>query len=224
MADRRLSLDDGSLVDLLDRLVDEGTVVDGSVVLTLAGVDLIRLDLRAVLAAVETLEPDDPQNRTDPAERPARPDARHAPETRPERPETRPDWPDDLARPAPGAEPAGPVPPAGVAGAVPPDGLSARITGSTGGTEAGSGTARGLAALADPANRPGLAGLVVAVVDIVRQLLQRQALRRMRAGGLDAAEVEHLGRALMSLHEQVTELADALREPGYQAADGGRTR
>ena len=55
MADTNLALDDGSLVDLLDRLVDTGLVADGTVLITLAGVDLIRLDLRLLLASVQSL-------------------------------------------------------------------------------------------------------------------------------------------------------------------------
>lgn len=41
------------LVDLLDRVVDRGAVVNGDVVITLAGIDLIRLDLRLLLVAIE---------------------------------------------------------------------------------------------------------------------------------------------------------------------------
>ena len=43
-----------SLVDLLDRVIDRGTVISGDVVIALAGVDLVRLDLRLLLTAVET--------------------------------------------------------------------------------------------------------------------------------------------------------------------------
>jgi hypothetical protein len=42
-----------SLVDLLDRVVDRGAVVNGDVIITLAGIDLIRLDLRLLLVAIE---------------------------------------------------------------------------------------------------------------------------------------------------------------------------
>lgn len=41
-----------SLVDLLDRVVDRGAVVSGDVIISLAGVDLIRLDLRLLLTGV----------------------------------------------------------------------------------------------------------------------------------------------------------------------------
>lgn len=43
-----------SLVDLLDRVVDRGAVVSGDVIISLAGVDLLRLDLRVLLAGIDT--------------------------------------------------------------------------------------------------------------------------------------------------------------------------
>jgi len=43
-----------SLVDVLDRLLDTGVVVDGQIVLSLAGVDLVHVGLRALLASVDT--------------------------------------------------------------------------------------------------------------------------------------------------------------------------
>ncbi|WP_462186861.1 gas vesicle protein GvpJ [Frankia sp. CcWB2] len=42
------------IADLLDRLVDRGVVISGDVVVALAGVDLLRLDLRALLIGVQT--------------------------------------------------------------------------------------------------------------------------------------------------------------------------
>lgn len=42
--------DELALVDLVDRLIDGGVVVHGDVVLSLAGVDLVYLGLRLVLA------------------------------------------------------------------------------------------------------------------------------------------------------------------------------
>ena len=41
-----------SLVDLLDRVVQCGVVVNGDLIISLAGVDLIRLDLRLLLSGV----------------------------------------------------------------------------------------------------------------------------------------------------------------------------
>jgi hypothetical protein len=47
---------DHALVDLLDRLLAGGVVIEGDITLAVADVDLVHLSLRAVLAAVETLE------------------------------------------------------------------------------------------------------------------------------------------------------------------------
>lgn len=43
-----------ALVDLLDRVLATGAAVSGDVVISLAGVDLIRLDLRLLLTGVST--------------------------------------------------------------------------------------------------------------------------------------------------------------------------
>jgi len=42
--------DDTALIDLVDRLIDGGVVVGGDIVLSLAGVDLVYVGLRLVLA------------------------------------------------------------------------------------------------------------------------------------------------------------------------------
>jgi hypothetical protein len=42
-----------SLVELLDRVVHRGAYVGGDVVISLAGIDLVRLDLRLLLTAVQ---------------------------------------------------------------------------------------------------------------------------------------------------------------------------
>jgi hypothetical protein len=43
-----------SLVDLLDRVIGGGAAVSGDIIIALAGIDLIRLDLRLLLAPVGT--------------------------------------------------------------------------------------------------------------------------------------------------------------------------
>lgn len=45
-----------TLLDLVDRILDKGAVVRGQVVLSVAEVDLVKLDLKLLLASVETLE------------------------------------------------------------------------------------------------------------------------------------------------------------------------
>jgi hypothetical protein len=56
----------------------------------------------------------------------------------------------------------------------------------------------------------GLGRLVVVLLDVVRQLLERQAVRRMAAGEVTDPEIERLGRALLALQDQFTELRELL--------------
>jgi len=44
-----------TLVDLLDRVLDRGLVINADIVITLAGVPLIGINLRAALAGMETM-------------------------------------------------------------------------------------------------------------------------------------------------------------------------
>ena len=52
----------------------------------------------------------------------------------------------------------------------------------------------------------GLGQLVLTVVELVRQLLERQALRRVEAGSLTDEQTERLGLALMRLEERMQRL------------------
>ena len=49
--------------------------------------------------------------------------------------------------------------------------------------------------------------LVLTLVEFVRSLLERQAIRRMEAGSLTAAQTEDVGHALMILEQTVDDLA-----------------
>lgn len=55
-----------------------------------------------------------------------------------------------------------------------------------------------------------LARLVLTLVELIRRLLEAQALRRMEAGTIDAAEVERLGCALLSTRAAVVGLCERL--------------
>ena len=55
----------------------------------------------------------------------------------------------------------------------------------------------------------GLAKLVLSIIELIRRLLEKQALRRMDAGNLTEAEIERLGTALMKLEEKMAELKQA---------------
>lgn len=62
---------------------------------------------------------------------------------------------------------------------------------------------------ADPENvERGLVQLVLTVVELLRQLMERQALRRFEAGTLTDAQEENLGIALMRLSEKMDELKE----------------
>jgi len=52
----------------------------------------------------------------------------------------------------------------------------------------------------------GLAKLVLGLIELLRQLLERQAIRRMEGGSLSEAQVEEMGMALMKLEEKIREL------------------
>jgi hypothetical protein len=131
------------LVDLLDSLVDTGVAAAGDVTISVAGVDLIALRLKALLASVETQGADDLYfPRTERRDRRAR--------------------------------------------------LPARIE-----TDENS-------------LQRGLAGLVLMLVELLGELLERQAVRRMSAGTLSDDEAEKLGAAFLALHRRVDELYEEL--------------
>ena len=54
----------------------------------------------------------------------------------------------------------------------------------------------------------GLAKLVLTLIEFLRQLLERQAIRRMEGGTLSDQEVEEMGEALMKLEGKIREMAE----------------
>lgn len=70
--------------------------------------------------------------------------------------------------------------------------------------------------------RRDLGRLVLTLVELLRQLMERQALRRVEAGTLSDAQVEELGLALMRLEQAMTELREHFGlEPGDLNLDLG---
>ena len=141
---RTLAVSDG-LVDLLDSLVDTGVAAGGDVTISVAGVDLIALRLKALLASVGT-------EGADGLEFPRRERRARQLPTRVETDEH------SLQR--------------------------------------------------------GLAQLVLVLVEILGELLERQAVRRMAAGSLNDDETEKLGAAFLALHRRIDELYDELLPSG----------
>ena len=62
----------------------------------------------------------------------------------------------------------------------------------------------------------GLAQLVLTLVELLRQLMERQALRRIDGGQLSDEEIERLGRTFMELDKRMEELR---HEFGLDAED-----
>jgi hypothetical protein len=56
----------------------------------------------------------------------------------------------------------------------------------------------------------GFAQVVVAVAEILRELLERQAIRRMELGELDSMQIERLGGALLEIRQQLAELRETI--------------
>jgi Gas vesicle protein K len=62
---------------------------------------------------------------------------------------------------------------------------------------------------ADPESvQRGLAQLVLTVVELLRQLMERQALRRIDGGTLSEEQEERLGRTFMELDKRMEELRE----------------
>ncbi len=70
---------------------------------------------------------------------------------------------------------------------------------------------------ADPESlEKGLAQLVMTVIELLRQLMERQALHRIEGGTLSEEEIERLGQTFMRLEQRMEELK---REFGLRDED-----
>ena len=54
----------------------------------------------------------------------------------------------------------------------------------------------------------GLAQLVLTVIELLRQIVERHAIRRVEGGTLTEEQIENLGEALMNLEEKMDELKE----------------
>lgn len=168
-----------SLVGLLDNLLDQGVHVAGDLVIGLADVDLIRASLRLLVASEDT------------ARRTGH-DGQGAP----------------------------PVPPrhehvgrrAGT-GAIPRERTRPPAAGGRDDRTAGHGSGSHPHPAAEPDEHDddqrlvdGVARLVLTVVAVIHDLVERQAIRRVEAGSLSDEQVERLGIALQALEERMAEV------------------
>ncbi|MDO9289696.1 MAG: gas vesicle protein K [Thermodesulfovibrionales bacterium] len=61
----------------------------------------------------------------------------------------------------------------------------------------------------DPKNvEKGLAKLVLTIVELLRQLMEKQAMRRVERGSLTDEEIERIGEALMNIENKMKELKE----------------
>lgn len=163
-----------SVAEVLDRILHLGVSLEGNLTISLANVDLLYLDLRLLLASVDTVWPE------------GRPTSCAAPEPDPVPPPPPPlpppPSPDHLIRPSRAAGIEKPIG-SGViaAGAMAPSAPPA----------------------APPAPVAGLVRLVLTLVKVLHDVLERQAVRRMDGGNLTPAQIEAVGAGLLAQAEEI---------------------
>jgi gas vesicle protein GvpK/gas vesicle protein GvpA/GvpJ/GvpM family len=166
-----------SLAEVLDRILHLGVSLEGNLTIGVANVDLLYLDLRLLLAAVDTVWPE------------GRPPVPMAPASSsygdPAPPPPRPP-PAPLAhhsiRPIPAA------------------------SGEPSAIGAGAGVASAPLAPPPPAPTAGLVRLVLTLVKLLHDLLERQAVRRMDGGHLTATQIDDVGAALLAQAVEIERL------------------
>jgi hypothetical protein len=172
-----------ALVDVVNSLLDKGTVISGQATVSVAGVDLVHVALNLLVSSVETLQRAGSVPSNVPSTVPQQPS-----------PGTRAPFAGGGSATSPPSVTSGPalevpslVPYTTTPFAADPPALLSQGE-------------------AEQQRDQGLAGLVLALVELIRQLLERQAVRRMEGGTLTEDEVERMGRALMELNAKMKEL------------------
>lgn len=203
-ADQILQRQRVTLLDLLDRLIDKGVVAKGEVVLTVADVELVYLNLGLLLSSVKTVENaarrgGDGKNAALPG--PFSDQGKPPDQLQPEADRTEGvSFPatEETLRTKKGRE---------------KEGSQERGTGQTiAGSLPSLASAKprqvaGSRAKIDQNNvEKGLVKLVLTLVELVRQLMERQAIRRVEEGQLSEREIENVGNAFSILDEKMEEL------------------
>jgi hypothetical protein len=187
-----------SLLETLDHVLDKGVVTAGDITISVANIDLIYLGLNVILGSVETVDEVLGRRR----EAGGRPSSGELP-------------------PAAGSLTS--AAPPGVKGVDTRSGGNVLLSASSNSSpqtveeakvkgaqpEAVRGAPQGLPRRINVDERSveqGLAKLVLTLIELIRRLLEKQAVRRMEGGRLADAQVEELGLALMKLEEKMREL------------------
>ena len=164
------------LAEVLSHVLDKGVVLRGEVMLAVADIDLIKLDLGLLLTAFETAI-------------------------------ARSRIPGSRTMPVESLSAAGPEP---VSGST----MESQVVEALGVTKDATVTpltevAEGLPPRlnTDPDKvENGLAKLVLTLIEVLRKVLEHQAVRRMEGGHLSDAEIEKLGVALLRLNDRMQEM------------------
>ena len=186
-----------TLLELLDRLLDKGVMVKGEILLSVADIDLVYLNLGLLLSSVKTVE------QAAFSEVCSTQKAAWISPVEMYREEGL-ELPQEEARTD-----------AGVAMPLPKESSSLRKSDNEeiNASILPSGLRDGLdhylapKANIDPKNvEKGLAKLVLTLVDLIRKLMEKQAIRRMEADQLNSVEVEKVGHTFLVLDERIEQL------------------
>jgi hypothetical protein len=166
------------LADLLSHVLDKGVVLKGEVMLAVADIDLVRLDIGLLLTAVETAM------RRGEGGHGSRPPALA---------------PNDFPPVASGSTRSTIESQAVASLDAPKDAPMAPLESVAGGLPPRLNT--------DPDKvENGLARLVLTLIEVLRKVLEHQAVRRMEGGHLSDEEVERLGVALLRLNDRMQDM------------------
>lgn len=172
-----------TILELLDRLLDKGVVVKGEVLLSVADIDLVYLNLGLLLSSVKTVEKAARKGGNGKAELifwqtaiQGKNDLATIPETEEK----------DISKRGNGETIDRTLP------SFIDYGLDQVIKPKTN---------------IDPKNvEKGLIKLVLTLVELIRKLMEKQAVRRMESGFLTAVEVERMGTAFLLLDKKMEQL------------------
>jgi hypothetical protein len=185
-----------ALVDLVNRVLDRGVVVQGDVTISVAGVDLVYLGLNALLTSISTAR------RT--LQRPVHGSAALPPPSdRPLPDASKAETTVGSLQPTSGVqkEPGPRSAPPGGAGKHGSDALAEQLV------QVAEALPPRIEVDPDGVQRD-LGRLVLTLVELLRQVVEHQAVRRMEDGDLGEEQVERMGAALQSLEEKMREIKD----------------
>jgi hypothetical protein len=174
-----------NLSEILSHVLDKGVVLKGEVMLAVADIDLIRLDLGLLLTAVESALRRGPASESRQAIRqPAAPFIEQSIPSTPAVPSSSGSTMESQVVESLEAGAGVPATPLEVVA----EGLPPRLN-------------------TDPEKvENGLARLVLTLIEVLRKVLEHQAVRRMEGGHLSDEEIERLGVALLRLNDRMQDM------------------